>query len=217
MIEGLVIRKIGVLGSAFIYWTGVLIHAYRVRKRIGRSPNIKPQGAKEKLLWAGWFFVIAGWIGQPLMLSRLENAGLFSPVRAFSHGAGIPIGIVLLLCGHLGTLWSYSALGDSWRMGINRTERTILAKYGPYRWVRHPLYLFQIVILIGMTALLPTPFSFMLLLVLFACVLVKAVDEEAYLIQTHASEYPAYLSRTGRLLPKWKSLRHILTGEDNEL
>ena len=34
------------------------------------------------------------------------------------------------------------------RIGINKNERTVLIKHGPYRFIRHPIYLFQIIILI---------------------------------------------------------------------
>ncbi len=193
--------------SALLYWTGVLIHAYRLRKRIGRSPNLKPHGTKEGLLWGGWFFVIAGWIGQPLIIENPVSTGIFSFLPPFHHLLGIPLGIVLLLCGHSGTLWCYTALGDSWRMGINSNEKTALVKNGPYRWVRHPIYLFQIIILIGVVTLLPTLFSFMLLLIHFVCVVIKASDEEAYLSAIHGPEYYDYLSSTGRFFPGWESLR----------
>jgi len=34
------------------------------------------------------------------------------------------------------------------------------------------------------------------------CVLIKAADEEAYLLKAHGQTYSDYLSRTGRLLPR---------------
>ncbi len=200
----LALRQIVVFISAVLYWGGVIIHAYRIRKHIGRSPNLKPRNLKESLLWSGWFFVIAGWIGQPLIIEKYKDLMIFSFVTPLSLPSGIPVGILLALCGYVGTLWCYSALGDSWRIGLDKSEKTSLIKHGPYRFIRHPIYLFQIIILIGMTSLLPTPFSFMILLTHFVSVVTKALDEEAYLITTHGFEYQGYLSRTGRFLPKWK-------------
>ena len=66
-------------------------------------------------------------------------------------------GALIALSGHAGTLWCYTVLGDNWRIGINRKEKTALITNGPYKFVRHPIYLFQIMILIGMVFLLPTP------------------------------------------------------------
>ena len=111
-----------------------------------------------------------------------------------------------MLGGFAGTRWCYAALGDAWRMGIRRREKTTLVKNGPYRYVRHPIYLFQIAMLLGAILFLPTPFSFILLFVHLLCVVIKAVDEEAYLLRVHGSEYQVYLSSTGRLLPKISQL-----------
>ncbi|HAM52868.1 MAG TPA: hypothetical protein DCP92_20030 [Nitrospiraceae bacterium] len=203
------LRQYLVLGSAFLYWTGVIVQAYRLRRHIGRSPNIRPRGLREKFLWAGWLLVIAGWIGQPLIIRHCACGTLFSLIRFLFHPLGIFLGILLALCGHIGTLWCYSALGDSWRIGINKGERTTLVTNGPYGLVRHPIYLFQMMILIGMLFFLPTLFSFVILLIHFTCTIIKASDEEAYLMAIHGIAYRVYLSGTGRLFPNWKSVRRI--------
>src|SRR2546426_5435117 len=38
--------------------------------------------------------------------------------------------------------------------------------------------------------------------------LIKAVDEESYLLDIHGEEYRKYLSHTGRLFPKLRSEEH---------
>ena len=75
----------------------------------------------------------------------------------------------------------YAALGDSWRIGINRKETPILITHGPYRFLNHPIYVSQMVVLVGAACLLPTPFSLFLLVLHSICVTIKALDEEAYL------------------------------------
>jgi protein-S-isoprenylcysteine O-methyltransferase Ste14 len=88
-------------------------------------------------------------------------------------------------------------------MGINRKEKNALVTRGPFGVVRHPIYLFQIVMLAGAALLLPTWLSLLIVLVHAVCVLIKATDEESYLLTAHGDEYRAYRSRTGRLFPKW--------------
>src|SRR6202008_2609531 len=56
--DDLLLRRILVSFSGLVYWVGVVIQARRIRRHIGRSPNLKPRGLKERLLWAGWFIVI---------------------------------------------------------------------------------------------------------------------------------------------------------------
>ena len=199
--ESLFIRKSVVLGFALIYWIGVLIQVYRVRKRIGRSPNVKPRGLKETLLWGGWLFVIGGWIGQPLLADG-DLPPFFSLFPFLMQSVVMFLGILMMVGGYGGTLWCYAALGDAWRMGIRKREKTILVRNGPYRFVRHPIYLFQTLMLLGAVLLLPTAFSLLLVGIHLLCVYLKAFDEEAYLLTVHGSEYRDYLSRTGRLFPK---------------
>jgi len=204
-IDPLWLRKGLVMGSALIYWAGVFIQIHRVRKHIGRSPNVRPRGRKEKVLWFGWFLVVAGWLTQPLVIGKL-NGSLFSLIPFLMDPIGLLLGLLVMLGSYAGTLWCYAALGDAWRLGIRRREKNALVKNGPYRYVRHPIYLFQVAMLLGAVLLLPTPFSFILLFVHLLCVVIKAVDEEAYLLRVHGSEYQAYLSGTGRLLPKISQL-----------
>ena len=200
--EELFLRRAVVTGSALVYWVGVWLQARRVRRRIGRSPNLKPRGAKERLLWAGWVLVVAAWLGQPFLAGGADSAFAFRLARLFVHPAGFVAGFGLVLAGYAGTLWSYAAMGDAWRIGVNRNEKTALVAAGPYRFVRHPIDLFQIVMLAGVLLLLPTALSLFVLALHFCCVQVKAADEESYLLGLHNEAYRNYLRCTGRLLPK---------------
>src|SRR3954467_59049 len=96
--EAMLIRRGVVCASGIIYWVGVLIQARRVRRHIGRSPNLKPRGKKERLLWVGWFLVILAWILQPIFI-RIPGAngadGLWSLELGLWTSWLNPISIVL--------------------------------------------------------------------------------------------------------------------------
>ena len=200
-VDTLWLRKGLVIGSVLMYWAGVFIQVHRVRKHIGRSPNVRPRGWKERVLWLGWLLVVAGWFTQPFVIGKV-NHPLFSLISFLINPIGFLLGLLLMLGGYAGTRWCYAALGDAWRMGVSRREKAALITHGPYRYVRHPIYLFQIMMLVGAILLLPTPLSFILLFVHLLCVFAKAADEEIYLLHVHGVEYQAYLSSTGRLLPR---------------
>jgi protein-S-isoprenylcysteine O-methyltransferase Ste14 len=200
-IEALLLRKGLVFGSALVYWAGLFLQVRRVRKRIGRSPNVTPRSSKERLLWLGWLVVIAGWLGQPFLLGG-SHSRLFSLIPALFHPVGLVLGIVMIGGGYAGTLWCYAALGDAWRMGVRKRERTVLAKQGPYQFVRHPIYLFQAIMFGGVVLLLPTLFLLVLLGVHLVCLLIKSLDEETYLLEVQGPSYGDYLAKTGRFFPR---------------
>ncbi len=92
-------------------------------------------------------------------------------------------------------------MGDAWRIGVRRREKTALVTVGPYRFVRHPIYGFQIVILAGVVLLLPTAASLAALALHLVCSYTKAFDEEVYLAGVHGEAYGEYVQRTGRFAP----------------
>jgi len=199
-VDALLFRKTIVAGSGLVYWAGVLIQARRVRKQIGRSPNMTPRGTKEHVLWFGWMLVIAAWVGQPFFVGKNVWAVRLCPL--LGHMAVMILGFALVVAGYVGTLWCYVIMGGEWRIGVNAKEKNALVTTGPFARVRHPIYALQVVMLAGALCLLPTACSLVLLAFHLTCVWLKAADEEAYLIATHGESYRAHIGRTGRLFPK---------------
>ena len=207
-VEGLLLRKAVVAGSGLIYWAGVLVQARRVRKQIGRSPNMTPRTGKERMLWFGWLLVITVWIGQPFFIGA-ENVAAGKSACSFvqlcprmTHVAVMIAGLALVAAGYAGTLWCYAIMGSAWRIGVDDQEKNALVTTGPFARVRHPIYALQVVMLAGVVLLLPTVCSLVLLTFHLVCVWLKAADEEGYLLATHGEAYRAHIARTGRLFPK---------------
>jgi protein-S-isoprenylcysteine O-methyltransferase Ste14 len=200
--EVLQLRRAVVCGSGLLYWAGVAIQARRVRKLIGHSPNVRPRGARERILWFGWFLIILVWIGQPLVLGSSTTTPGVSLITILLHPLSLVIGLAMVAIGYAGTLWTYATMGGNWRMGVDPKESTALVCDGPFRWVRHPIYMLQMVMLIGAALLLPTFISFATLVIHYLCVRLKARDEERYLESVHGRAYREYSAHTGGLLPK---------------
>lgn len=196
------LRRVVCFASCLLYWGGVWVQARRVRKRIGHSPNLRPRGTRETLLWLGWFLVIVAWLTQPLLLGSSHPKPALTFFAPLLHPVGLTSGLLLVVLGYAGTLWSYVAMGDAWRIGVDTKEKNVLISRGPYRWVRHPIYSFQIVMLAGVAVLLPTPVSFLILTTHYMCVIIKASDEERHLTAVHGEAYRDYLARTGSLFPR---------------
>lgn len=190
----------------------MVINARRVRRRIQRSPNLRPRGTKERLLYLAWLAVIAVWVAQPVVMALWLRWAWVRPLDV-GGWAALGAGAVLVLLGQAGTIWCYRAMGSQWRIGVRPKERTELVQAGPYAWVRHPIYSFQMLMLLGVVVLLPTLLSLAALLLHIIACHIKALDEEAYLLGLHQQAYALYRRRTGRFAP-WRggALRQQASG-----
>src|SRR5215472_5745186 len=95
-LEGLQLRRIAACASGVVYWVGVLFHARRIRKRIGRSPNVKPRGHKERVLWVGWLLVILAWIGQPWLVGPKVTTPGLNLLTSLVQPAGLVAGLAIV-------------------------------------------------------------------------------------------------------------------------
>ncbi|MBI3099388.1 MAG: isoprenylcysteine carboxylmethyltransferase family protein [Planctomycetes bacterium] len=108
--------------------------------------------------------------------------------------------VQILLCAGTAGLWiSLLSLRRSFSVSV---EVRSLVQGGIYRWLRHPMYLFEIVSTAGFTLLRLSPVSVAALVLFTAAMIVRANAEERLLL-AHVPEYAAYRSRTWALLPIW--------------
>ncbi|MBI2082361.1 MAG: isoprenylcysteine carboxylmethyltransferase family protein [Deltaproteobacteria bacterium] len=127
----------------------------------------------------------------------------FSPIP-FS----IPIGVSLVLFALLFHFWTVQTLGLSTlflrpQMNPEKIKISIVIM-GPYRWVRHPFYLVDWVMLLGLTLLT----SSWLVLCIFGAALITIPFvtrfEEEELVERFGDEYRQYQKQVPRLIPRWR-------------
>lgn len=107
-------------------------------------------------------------------------------------------GLVLGLIGPVVAVWSILFLGRSF--GIFVVVRKVILD-GPYQWVRHPMYLGYILMLLGLALVNFSTAYFILVPIHMALLLYRARLEEARLSE-HSPEYREYTKRTGFIFPK---------------
>lgn len=62
---------------------------------------------------------------------------------------------MLAAAGVTGTLGAQLTMGDSWRVGVDPTERTGLITQGPFALARNPIFTMMLLTATGLTAMVP--------------------------------------------------------------
>lgn len=99
----------------------------------------------------------------------------------------------------------FRTLGRNLTDTVVTRARHVLVTGGPYRWVRHPLYV--AVALAAAAASLVTANVLVAATgaVAVALLVLRTRTEEAHLIMRFGDEYRAYVQRTGRFLPRLRT------------
>ncbi len=109
----------------------------------------------------------------------------------------LAVGDGVAVCGCLWLLASVLALGRCF--GVLPEARGLVRR-GPYRFVRHPVYLGEITAFAGLTLAAPVPRNVAVLALVAAAQMVRARFEERALSAAFP-EYASYIETTGRLFP----------------
>jgi len=93
-------------------------------------------------------------------------------------------------------------MGDSWRVGVDESEKTQLVTSGLFGWVRNPIFSFMWLSVAGLVLVVPNALSLLAssLTVLGIEAQVRAV-EEPYLKHIHGEAYARYAATVGRFVP----------------
>lgn len=151
----------------------------------------------------------AEWLGGVLFVVAVV-LGVVAPVldllavlpRMHATEAATYAGLVVACAGIAATFVAQTAMGSSWRIGVDATERTALVVEGPFRLVRNPIFTCMLVTALGLALVVPNAVSlggFLLLLV--AVEIQVRFVEEPYLRRVHGEAYARYAGMVGRFVP----------------
>lgn len=186
------------------YWGRVAAMSWRIRRRTRTLSGVVPEQSLERFLW--WFFVpvVALWIVLPLLAGTRAGGSAALPAIV-REGAWLALRwcAVAVAAGLLvATIRCWKRMGRHWKMAVTPGERQVLITDGPFARVRHPIYGYQVLLMLASLAVVPTLPMLAIAAVHLALMLTKARNEEAYLLGVHGEAYAAYMARTGRFFPK---------------
>jgi protein-S-isoprenylcysteine O-methyltransferase Ste14 len=142
----------------------------------------------------------ATWLtgGVALLGTFLLNVVAYLPIEDTTSTESLLASSGVTLVGTLFTIWSLATLGRCF--GLFPEVRGLVLR-GPYRLVRHPVYLGELVSALGLLLAKPHP----LVLAVFGVFVVlqywRTVYEERALAAAYPNDYPAYARRVPRLVP----------------
>lgn len=172
----LALSVVAKLASAVFFGVQIVLFAIR-RLPVGKAAGWQPRLAAVLGFSSAYIF---------LVLPRVELSSLLNLVSS-----------VLIIGGTTCSIMVASRLGRSFSI---LPQARALVTGGPYRFVRHPLYLAEQIAGLGVMLQFQQPWAIMVALLSLASQFPRMHYEERILAQTFPS-YRAYADRTARLVP----------------
>ena len=132
-----------------------------------------------------------------VLFATFVGMSFLRPVEGSQRLDLIMMGLLLTVLGHYVSLWALWYLRGSFAV---LAEARSPVTSGPYRYVRHPLYLGEMLSMLGLCLAMGTVTSLLFWLAITGMQLIRARIEEAKLANQF-DDYRAYLERTRFILP----------------
>jgi protein-S-isoprenylcysteine O-methyltransferase Ste14 len=170
------LQLIALLGSFVLIF--ILVYLLITR----RTPELRSYGALPRVVAVCGTFLGNGFL-------YLRAVQLTLPVQVLAD--------ILIIAGTIGAIVAASRLGDSFSL---MPEARNLVTTGPYAVIRHPLYLAEMIGILGLVLQFEQPWALFLGAAVFGLQYWRTVFEERILTQAYP-DYATYRARTWRFLP----------------
>jgi protein-S-isoprenylcysteine O-methyltransferase Ste14 len=192
--------------SALVLYGVWFVLAFGVRtviqvRRTGDTGFEGLGGRPGSLEWfAGILFTVALVVGVAAPVGDL--AGL-EPIGALDATWVAWTGAATASAGVVATLGAQLSMGDSWRIGVDKNERTGLVTGGAFELVRNPIFSAMLLTALGLALMVPNVLALVGLAALVVALEMQVRGvEEPYLNAVHGEIYAAYRRRVGRFVPR---------------
>jgi len=183
-----------------VFITALAVSA-RLRALARRETGTIPRSRESPALIAGRLVVALPLFGSVIayLISPRSMAWASLGLSPLLRWLGVALGIVAVPT----VYWVLSTLGSNVSETVLTKERHELVTSGPYRFVRHPLYVVGICLFLSVGLMAANAFILLwTLLTLIAVRFLVVPREEAELVAKFGEDYRRYQQMTGSLLPK---------------
>ncbi|ADY27542.1 hypothetical protein Deipr_2423 (plasmid) [Deinococcus proteolyticus MRP] len=146
-------------------------------------------------------FVLLGVLGVVLLFTFTPHLlAWLGPIVPLIRTELRLLGWGLLLASLVWIAVAQGAMGASWRIGIDRNNRTELIQRGPFALSRNPIFLGMRVNLLGLFLVLPNAATLAVFIAGEVLMQVQVRLEEAHLGSLHGAQYDTYRQQVRRWL-----------------
>jgi protein-S-isoprenylcysteine O-methyltransferase Ste14 len=176
---------------------------HRYRANTGESLDRQQEGWLFQLslrpLGALFIMGVVAYLWQPQWMewSQFPLPGI---VRWFGVGLGCVAGVLLV--------WTFRSLGHNLTDTVVTRRAATLVTDGPYRWVRHPLYVAFGLSVLANSLVASNWFILLTGLACFGLMVARSFTEEQKLVERFGIVYVDYAQVTGRFIPQMRALMH---------
>jgi protein-S-isoprenylcysteine O-methyltransferase Ste14 len=183
-------RVIIIIGLSFGY--GLFEVVMNLRKR--RKGNVRNSGDKGSL-WLLYFLITVGY-------TLSFSIGSTRIGRIYDWDTFLAIGVVLIVIGLIIRILSILTLKQHFTYSVATIENHKLIETGLYKSIRHPGYLGQLLVFVGIATSLSNWLSIVLMVIPIAIGYIYRMRiEERFMIEQIGEDYLNYKDRTKRLIP----------------
>ena len=152
--------------------------------------------------YASWTKRIFGLVYFLIIVSSLAEYFIFKrDINIFVTATGL----VLLAIKMPIKFWAAKSLGKYWSHQVEISPEHKLIKTGPYKHIRHPVYLSAVLDTLGIPLLANAYYTIGPAIIMrFLAILIRMRIEEKALIEKFGEEYIKYKNETGAVIPRIK-------------
>lgn len=140
-----------------------------------------------------------------ILLCYLYIAEFYLAARKINLSLSL-LGVLIYLIAFRVRWWGMAALGKQWAInavGEKKIAQVRLVKIGPFKYIRHPIYLATVIEQLGVLFIANAYYSMAYFwVIILPCYFIRMKEEEKSNILKFGEEYIKYTRSTGMLVPK---------------
>lgn len=179
-----------VLSMIVLYWLGAAINAMKFKGSRKAVWQFKIYSRKETAVCGLWLLVYAGLAWKAAYHDDPPALWTFTHILKLLSASAMFLSAMLL------TQWCYRVLGAQWQVSREIPENYRLITEGPFRFLRHPIYFAQILIVAACSLIFSDAAGWVLLMMFLVLVGFKSKLEETAMTDQFGDAYREYRAKT---------------------